>query len=289
MITTTRPFLTRIALAAFLAAGALTSAHADMTDGIVDIWNVKVDTVFDTTTICDTNNKCTQPNGITVTNNQSLRWGESTGQGRSGLDISDSPSSQNVNTNGAAVPNVSITHLNRPVTGTSLKSLDILSTLTLTPVAPPDLGLPATTLTFKVYFAETPNGANPCADGSTNGVGINSNGCADIYVTDANSLNFPFYYDLDGASGSLPNQLYYISFFEASSGLNALPSGACSAVGQPAPCLGFRTAEGKDTTVQFAAMITTKPVQIEVPEPGTLALVGASLFGLAALRRRRST
>ena len=50
---------------------------------------------------------------------------------------------------------------------------------------------------------------------------MNANGCADIYVTDASSLNFTFFYDLDGG-GPLQNQLYYISFFESTNGLNAL-------------------------------------------------------------------
>ena len=64
-------------------------------------WNVNVSTVFDTTTICDSNGDYTAPTGVTEVNSQSLRWGSSLGDGQSGLDITDSPNNQNVTTNGA--------------------------------------------------------------------------------------------------------------------------------------------------------------------------------------------
>lgn len=272
-----------LGVATALSLLAAPAAHASLVNGIVDTWTVDVDAEFVVGSAV-----FTAGSGSTSVSSSSLRWGITTGSGQSGLDITNGSTSNPVDTNGPAISNMSVTHLNRPIDGNS-KSLDkvtLRSYLTLTPFDPASAGLPQTFLDFEIDFLETPNAANPCAGGGVNGSGVNSAGCADIFVIDKNALNFPFFYDLDGVGGPLQDQKYYISFFELTSGLNPLPAAACAAVGVAGPCLGFRTPEGTDTTVEFAAMITTDPVHI--PEPGTLAILGLGLAALGMTRRRKT-
>lgn len=269
---------TLLASTAFLGSVGVQAA-------MISQWQVDVSTVFDTTSVVwDHSNGGPSPTTVTPTQ---LIWGIDGGSGRSGLAIGSTPISTTVNTNGAAVNNITITHTNRPITGTTLDSVDIWSTLTLTPLLPPSAGLPPATMVFNVNFQETTNDVpgNPgtCADGGLEGVGVNGNGCADIFVISQDSLNFSFdYYDPDLSA----DRTYYISFFEATNGLNSLSSQACSAAGAGYPCLGFETTEGEQTTAQFAARITSQPIHI--PEPGTLAILGIGLAGLGVMRRRQA-
>jgi hypothetical protein len=266
-------------LKALLAAVSMSAAGSVLASPVIT-WEVDVFTRFDTATVL--------PAGVTIVNNQSLRWGTPVGAGtQSGLDITASPSVTFVDTNGPAVANVSVTHFNQPITGTTLTSVNILSTLTLTPSNPPDPdAVGPATITFAIRFAETTNqpGGGICADGTPNNVGLNVNGCADIFVIDQAALNFPFLYEDPDDPGVF--RQYFISFFELTGGLNPLPALACTATGSPVPCLGFRTPEQANTTFQFAALITTERVRI--PEPGALALLGIALGAMAIGRRRRA-
>jgi len=271
-------------LVAALAALAAGSASA----GIVTQWTVGVDAKFLPGTIVDSNGNT--PGGVAISNSdRTLRWGTSTGTGQSGLDITNSPASNTVTTGiGVVLPpvaNVSVTHRNQPITGTTLDKVTLSSTVTLTPFVPALPGLPSQTLNFLIDFLETPNGATTCADGGANGVGVNVNGCGDIFVIDQDALNFSFFYDTDGA-GSDPALEYFISFVELTGGLNPLPQAACTAVGVANPCLGFRTAESTNTTAQFGSLITTERVSV-VPEPGMLALLGLGLAAMGFAQRRK--
>lgn len=214
---------------------------------------------------------------------------------RSGITIADTdtapggndPAADNisglVNTNALSIPGIGlgawITHHNNPISGTfaTLLTSQISSTLTLFPNTPPLGGQEGpTTLTFTVYFAETPNVSGTCAAPSPAG-----NPCNDIFALNSvDAFNQSFVFD---------GETYFVSTFPlAGQGLGTflpLSSAECAAAGANDGCVGFTTIEGQDTTVRFGFAITSEPVT--VPEPGTLALLGAGLGVAGFLSRRR--
>ena len=101
---------------------ACTIAFATSANALpITTWTVDVNTVFDTTSIVWDGSATGTLNTATQ-----LQWGDRTGVGQSGLQITDSPSNTQVVTNGPAVANVSVTHTNQPITGTSLDSVNII-------------------------------------------------------------------------------------------------------------------------------------------------------------------
>lgn len=216
--------------------------------------------------------------------NTQLHWGNSTSQ--SGIIIANSGVEVSAPT-WVLTPTVSITHDNFPIPlGNSLTSVDILATLSLQsilPIAGPTI---SDDVTFGIKFIETVNDPTNgiCADGTLRqSEGINANGCADIFVIEQSTLNFPLLYDSDGALNGYDPQSYFFSFF--ANGFGALSNSACVAAGASNGCIGIETAENQSTTVTFNILITSSPFQ--VPEPDSMALFAGALAALVWISRRR--
>ncbi|MEM9255148.1 MAG: THxN family PEP-CTERM protein [Pseudomonadota bacterium] len=256
---------------------------------IVTQWQVTVDSTFDPASIVDSEGNT--PGDVTISNSdRTLSWGSGS-NGPSGLEITNSPVNTIVDTSITPtvlppVGNVFVTHNNQPITGNTLDRVSMLNEITLTSVVPPGSSQPPTVLSFLIDFQETANNPDPCPDGGANGVGVNANGCGDIFVIGADALNYSFFYD----GGDGVDQEYFISFVEVTNGLQSLSPDAClSATGSADPCLGFVTPEQASTSFQFGTIITTDPVVVippEVPAPGVLGLMGLGLVIMRFVRRR---
>ena len=118
---------------------------------------------------------------------------------------------------------------------------------------------------FQFIHEETPNGGQSCPYGGLNNQGVNINGCADRV-----SVQF-----IDSSeSFTIGADTYTLNVFGFQSGIGPITS-------------DFLTAERQTNTANLIANVTLRS-SLTVPEPGTLALAGLSLVGLAAMRRRAS-
>lgn len=215
-----------------------------------------------------------------------LHWGDSTSQ--SGIIIAGSGEEVIVPT-GSLTPIVSITHENFPIPlGNSLTAVDIFATLSLQSISPITGPIVSDDMTFGIKFVETVNDpANGiCADGTLRSDAVNANGCADIFVIEPNTFNFPLLYDSDGSLNGDDPQPYFISFLAG--GFGALSNSACGAAGAANGCIGIETAENQSTTVNFSLLITSSPFRIPEPDSMALFLGALAAMGWTGRRQRRS-
>jgi len=260
------------ALTQFNGTNTFTSGGGSQTQTATQVsWGATGGNVFTSTGDPNTNRS-----GITIADSDTAPGGN---------DPAADPITGTVITNALSIPGIGlgawITHHNNPISGSfsTLRTTQIESTLTLNPNTPPLGGQQGpSTLTFTVYFAETPN-ATPCIAPSPVG-----NPCNDIFALNPSSaFNQSFVFD---------GETYFVSTFPISGqGLTTfqpLSNDECSATGANPGCVGFTTIEGQDTTVQFGFAITQR--EVTIPEPGTLALLGAGLgvAGFFSRRRRKA-
>ena len=252
--------LKRIAIGTSLLAGlfAAMSAHALPA---ITTWSASVNSGFQS---------WTWENGVTPTDSSdinpvlnmpsTLSWGRNWNAPYtpSSISVSGGTNGQwagNLNTGAAPVQTVEFSHTNMPVTGAYLKQATLFDVITLQPISP---------------FAGT------CASAS-------AIPCRDIFTLDITGTGLTI-----GADYSLnqlikltasPDDWYNVKL--QLDGFGLLTNAECAAAGAATGCLGFTTEENQVTTKGASLSIQ------KVPEPGMLGLLGASLLGFVATRRRK--
>lgn len=196
------------------------------------------------------------------------RWGVPSGQpSQSGYDflsLGDLVFNLNTATNESGVGNIAtFRHLNFPITaaGGSLTGIRLNFN---TDVLINNNFVTNTNFVYAFDHFETPNGANPCADGGTLGVGVNVNGCADRVL-----VNFA------ASSGS----------FTVGETLYALAVRGFLVDGDPAT--QFWTAESRSNEAFIRGQVVTRSVAGAIPEPATWAMLIAGFGMVGAVARRR--
>lgn len=281
--------LTRFKLGHFGLAAAAAFAMSTAAAAPVNSWEYSVNSVFLTDAVSTTFGPSSGPGGVgggtTIATSSEISWGAAggtvgTGPGtnRSALRISNSPASGTVAGGtdlqlgelGKANMYSHINNTRLPFADpTVLKTTVIRAEITLTSA----LGvIGPVTASYDVKFRETINNpaSGTCPTGSTP--------CPDLFVLDG-STNFGF----NGGDG-----YFYSVTFTSVPALGLLGGAAdnveaCKAAGAPTGCVGYVTAENAVTNVQFYVQINATPI----PEPTSIALLGAGLLGMVGIRRRQ--
>jgi len=219
------------------------------------------------------------PGGVNMTDTV-LTWGTSTGFGQSSLTITN-PAATAIDTffgggeppSEFIAPSVALTHQNWPIKGTFLRTAEVTVGVKLKPLNPVGAQFPLPDIAYNIAFRETPNGVplNQCADITS------PTPCNDIFVLIGGFLNESF--DYNGFT-------YFVNAFPTMGGsLGTLAPAVCIAAGELPGCIGFTTPERQASSLAFGLTISSE--RLEVPEPGSLALLGLGLAGLAVATRRK--
>jgi hypothetical protein len=192
----------------------------------------------------------------------SVRWGNS-GSANSGYDF------QTVGTASVSVPPSpsslfdlgTFTHFNQPVSD----SINSIRLTVGTELLIDSASQGQFNFVYDFFHDETSNGANPCAYGGANGQGINVNGCADRVTTAFNTTSQTF---------NVGSDIYTIDVIGFKLGNDPVKN-------------AFLTLESATNTAILQAQVKLRS-EVNVPEPGTLSLIGLSmvLLGAGGLKRR---